>query len=200
MQIFIAGCGRSGTSLTRSLMGCFRDTFIFRTEANFTQFAELSPPEQNVVVKRRWNTYQTIHQLPAEIGLIYCLRHPFDCLTSSHNQTIHQRSFHITPERWLAEYDALIHLREVQPQRAISYLRYEDLVSAPDAQQERLARAFGLVPRLKFSEDPENQVFTTSLRKWESKPEFRDYVYSQSFVFLSRVTAFCREFDYDLPA
>ncbi|TGV62948.1 sulfotransferase, partial [Mesorhizobium sp. M2D.F.Ca.ET.160.01.1.1] len=115
---------------------------------------------------------------PAEIGLIYCVRHPFDVLTSQHPETMHVRRFHVTTGRWEAEYDGLLRLRRAQPRRAIHYLRYEDLIAGPDAAQQAIADAFGLAARLRFSSDPNNPIRRSSLRKWERNEEFRTYLHT----------------------
>jgi hypothetical protein len=198
-RIFIAGCARSGTTLTLRLMGCFDDIFVNRSEAQHDMLDRLDRPEANLVVKRASSSYLHLAKLPPPIGLIYCVRHPFDVLTSSHPQTINERRFHVTPERWLGEYDALIQLRKAQPRRQILYVRYEDTIGAPDAVQEKIARSFGLTARIRFSEDADNPIRTTSLKKWESNEEFRTYLNGLPPAFLSRLEQFCGEFGYDMP-
>ncbi|RWB70643.1 MULTISPECIES: sulfotransferase [unclassified Mesorhizobium] len=198
-RIFIAGCARSGTTLTRSLMACFEDIHVLGREAPFPELMDLRPRTANVVVKRTAESHRQLCNLPAEAGLIYCVRHPFDVLTSSHPETKHLRPFHVTPERWEAEYDGLQRLRQVQPLRPIVFLRYEDLIGDPDSAQVAIARAFSLSPRIRFSADPRNQIRTTSLRKWERNEDFRTYLHGLPPAFLARVEAFCREFGYDMP-
>ncbi|WP_245523892.1 sulfotransferase [Mesorhizobium sp. M2D.F.Ca.ET.223.01.1.1] len=83
-KIFIAGCARSGTTLTQRLMACFEDTFVHRAEARYVQLDMLDRPEANLVVKRSERSHAHLARLPRAIGLIYCVRHPFDVLTSSH--------------------------------------------------------------------------------------------------------------------
>ena len=60
------------------------------------------------------------------VELIYCVRHPFDVLTSTHPATKHIRKYHITYERWESEYNAFLALRKNQIQREIFILKYED--------------------------------------------------------------------------
>ncbi|MEP6563805.1 MAG: sulfotransferase [Mesorhizobium sp.] len=198
-RIFIAGCARSGTTLTLRLMGCFDNIFVHRSEARHGMLDMLDRPEANLVVKRASRSHADLGTLPAPIGLIYCVRHPFDVLTSSHPQTREERRFHVTPKRWLDEYDALMRLRKAQPHRQIFYARYEDMIREPDAVQERIAQAFGLAPRIRFSKDPDNPIRATSLKKWESNEEFRTYLNDLPPAFLSRLERFCGEFDYDMP-
>jgi hypothetical protein len=199
-KVFIAGCARSGTTLSVSLMTCFEDTFVHSGEAPYQFLMQLDRPERNHVVKRTWVSHADLDDLPVSVGLVYCVRHPFDVLTSSHPETVHVRRFHVTMERWEAEYDGLIRLRQAQPQRVISYLRYEDLVDNPDIAQARIAGLFGLVPTKLFSRDANNPIRKTSLRKWERNEEFRAYLESLPRRFLDRVEAFCREFGYEMPA
>ncbi|TGQ07507.1 MULTISPECIES: sulfotransferase domain-containing protein [unclassified Mesorhizobium] len=198
-KIFIAGCARSGTTLTQRLMGCFEDTFVHQAEARYAQLDMLDRPEANLVVKRSERTHAHLARLPRAIGLIYCVRHPFDVLTSSHPESRGQRRFHVTPERWLAEYDAFLRLRKAQPSRAIVYARYEDMIARPDAVQERIAQAFDLKSRIRFSEDPSNPIRATSLKKWERNEEFRTYLHRLPPIFLARLKGFCDEFGYDMP-
>jgi hypothetical protein len=198
-RIFIAGCARSGTSLTLRLMRCFDDGYIAPREASARTLSGLRRSESLLVVKRTAKCFARLHRLPKRIGLVYCVRHPFDVLTSSHPESRHLRRFHVTPERWLAEYEALCKLRKTQPERAILYQRYEDLVADADAAQQRMIERFGIAPRLRFSEDTSNPVRTTSLRKWESQPQLLAYLYGLPEDFLAQVRRFCQEFGYELP-
>ncbi|UDL87689.1 sulfotransferase [Mesorhizobium sp. PAMC28654] len=197
--IFIAGCARSGTTLSLSLMACFDDIYVHPVEAPYSLLDRLDRPETNLVVKRTADCHENLSQLPASVGLIYCVRHPFDALTSSHPETKHLRRFHVTTGRWEAEYDGLMRLREAHPERNILYLRYEDLIAKPDMVQGNIARQFGFLPAIPFSQDPNNPIRATSLRKWESNEEFRTYLHGLPPAFLNRVESFCREFGYDMP-
>ncbi|TPJ34217.1 sulfotransferase [Mesorhizobium sp. B2-8-3] len=199
-RIFIAGCARSGTTLSRRLMGCFDDIYVHADEAPYRALLELDRPEFNLVVKRTYESHKDIEHLPDSIGLIYCVRHPFDVLTSSHPETVNERRFHVTTERWEAEYDGLMRLRKAQPERAVFHLRYEDLIAEPDIVQGRIARSFGLSPVTLYSRDADNPIRRTSLKKWERNEEFRTYLHGLPATFLARVESFCREFGYDMPA
>ncbi|WP_245469947.1 sulfotransferase [Mesorhizobium sp. M2C.T.Ca.TU.002.02.1.1] len=200
-KIFIAGCARSGTTLTQRVMESFEDTFVWPPEARHTKFYLLDRQESNLVIKRDSRAFAHLAKLPADIGLIYCVRHPLDVLTSVHPQTMKERRFHTTADRWVQEYDALLSLRKAQPARDILYLRYEDTIADPDAVQQRIANRFGLRPRVPVTGDGGRPIHARSLRKWERNEDYRAYLQSQlSPAVLGPMRAFCREFGYDMPA
>lgn len=198
-KIFIAGCARSGTSLTKNLMRCFEDTYVVQKETPVDKFNELDGESGWLVIKRTAGSYRRLHKLSSDIDLIYCLRHPVDVMTSQHPKTKHLRRFHVTSDRWTGERDALIRLRKEQPKRRILYIRYEDLVREPDRIQNEISKSFGLTPRIKFSEDPDNPIVASSIEKWRSQPELLSYLLAMEPEFLRRVSEFCGEFGYNLP-
>ncbi|MCX7302936.1 MAG: sulfotransferase [Hyphomicrobiales bacterium] len=199
-KIFIAGCARSGTSLTKDLMRCFEETYVIQKETRVDKFDELDGESGWLVIKRTAGSYKRLPKLGSDIELIYCLRHPVDVLTSKHPKTAHLRRFHVTCDRWIAELDALKQLRAAQPKRPILYIRYEDLVKEPDRIQNEISKSFGLKPRIKFSEDPDNPIVASSIEKWRSQPELLSYVLAMEPDFLRRVGEFCDEFGYKMPA
>jgi hypothetical protein len=203
MKLFIAGCGRSGTTLIRDLMNCFENVTVQMDgpygEANFTSFTDSKAVEENQVIKRAGDSWRTLALLPADVELIYCVRHPFDTLTSTHPLTMDLRRFHITEERWISEYRSLQALQTAQPERQIFFLRYEDLVRDPDQTQKKIADRFGLVSRHTFSGNPGNiKVFTDSIEKWRSQPELLDYLQNISETCKLLIKDFCGKFDYSL--
>lgn len=199
MRILIAGCARSGTHLLMHLMTCFEDTHVHLEEAGAAQFDRLEGMAATLVVKRTWDAHRRLPVLSPGIDLIYCVRHPYDVLTSSHPHSRQLRPYHVTVDRWTAEYEALRQLRRNQPERAIFYCRYEDMVADPDLMQQRLAVHFSLVPRMAFSADESNKVFASSVRKWEGNAAFRSYLASLPPSFIAQLQPFCAEFGYDLP-
>jgi hypothetical protein len=204
MKLFIAGCGRSGTTLIRDLMNCFENTAVRMEdpygEANFTSFTDSDPAGANQVIKRAGDSWRTLESLPADVELIYCVRHPFDTLTSTHPLTRNLRRFHITEERWISEYRALQALRIAQPDRKIFILRYEDLVREPDQTQKKIAKHFGLVSSHPFTGNPSDiKVFTDSIGKWHNNPEFLVHLQNISETCKLLLQDFCMEFNYSLP-
>ncbi|WP_246684590.1 sulfotransferase [Mesorhizobium sp. B2-7-1] len=200
-KIFIAGCARSGTTLTQRVMKSFEDTFVWPPEARHTKFYLLDRQENNLVIKRASRSFAHLAKLPADIGLVYCVRHPLDVLTSVHPQTMKERRFHTTADRWVLGYDALLSLRKAQPVRDIFYVRNEDTIADPDAVQQRIADRFGLRPRVPVSRDGQRPIHSRSLRKWERNEDYRAYLEGQlSPAVLGPMQAFCREFGYDMPA
>ncbi|MBN9021457.1 MAG: hypothetical protein J0H08_05060, partial [Rhizobiales bacterium] len=200
MKIFIAGCARSGTTVSRRLMASFADTHVHPEEAGADMLDSLEPSAKHVVVKRKSDSYLTLPRLAAEIGLIYCVRHPFDVLTSVHPE-FPERRFYVSELRWRAEYAAYHMLKALQPRRRIFVLRYEDTVLAPDATQRRMAEHFGLEIAETFSGNAAGvPIRTTSLDKWRSDPVLRDYLDTFDRPFLRAIGAFCAEFGYPLPA
>ncbi len=205
MKIFIAGCGRSGTTLTRDLFNCFEDTFVLVEglygEAPVSRFASLTRPESHLVIKRTGECWQTLAALPDDVELLYCVRHPFDTLTSTHPLSKQWRRFHIDTDRWKSEYLALRALRTRQPQRRIFVLRYEALTQNPDSSQEKIAAHFGLIPTQRFSANMLGiQISAASIEKWKREREFVAYLETISFRYRLLMREFCDEFGYELPS
>lgn len=199
--VFIAGCARSGTSLLKQLMAVFPDTEVFPKERTVWHFREMRGAEaSNLVVKRTSECHRSLHRLPNEVDLVYCVRHPYDCLTSSHPLTSHLRHFHVTRDRWFAEYDALRRLRFSQPDRRITFVRYEDLVSRPDDVQADLAAGLSLVTAGSFSRNPLGiDIRPASVAKWRDRPELRRHLAELDAAWHAAIARFCDEFAYGPP-
>lgn len=205
MKSFIAGCGRSGTTLIRDLMGCFEDTYVYTEgaygEAPFSSFSKIFCPESNVVIKRTGECWRTLASLPDDIGLIYCVRHPFDVLTSTHPLTKHLRRFHITFDRWTMEYDAWHTLRKKQPNPKVFILKYEELIAKPDVVQTQLSKHFNFTVAHTFSENRAGiRIFSDSIEKWKKDPVLFKYLNTFPARLRRSMADFCEEFGYSLPA
>ena len=198
-MLFIAGCGRSGTTLLLRLMYCFQDIKVITKESPFSRFKQETGSESVIVIKRDGMTYKEIADLPKDIHLIYSVRHPFDVMTSFHPRAAKTDEYYIKPERWLAEYRALKQLRRRQPERKILYLRYEDLVAMPDEAQDRLCAAFPFLRTDKRFTETGHEIKVTSTDKWKQNPQFLKDMYKISPEQRAEMIPFFREFSYDYP-
>ena len=129
--------------MLQQLMPSFKEMHTLKKEANFDYFAQMDLNVANLLLKRDRKGHLTLPDLPADINLIYSVRHPFDTLTSHHPKFPHRR-FYVSEKRWRTEYAALRELRARHPERTITYVRYCDLVTSPDAVQRHLANKLGL--------------------------------------------------------
>jgi hypothetical protein len=197
--IFIAGCARSGTSLLRKLMSCFQDVAAVDRERSVSHFLDLAhEPQRTLVVKRTNKCYRELPHLPECVDLIYCVRHPYDCLTSSHPETAAIQQFHVSERRWTDEYDGLRRLVARQPRRPISIVRYEDLVSDPDGVQQALCSALGLAVTHRFSSNPLGiDIRASSVGKWQRDQRLRDAICGFSSSWKQQIAEFCEQFAYD---
>lgn len=172
--VYVAGCGRSGTTLLQRLMRFFDDIHVAKGERPFTAFIDLVEcPERSLVVKRDANAWQSLAWIPPRVKVLYCVRHPFDVLTSFHPGA-KQRGFYISLARWRAEYLALKRLMADHPDQLL-LIRYEDLVMGADDIQDRIMAFVGLAASQRFSSVRE-PLSTESVRKWMNNPEFRRYL------------------------
>jgi hypothetical protein len=196
--IFIAGCARSGTTLLLNLMSCFENTFVRPKETHFDFFRRVDLPDGPVVAKRNKTTYKTLPTLPAEIQLVYMLRHPLDTLTSYHPK-FPAKKYYVTEQRWRQEYYALRSLRINQPNRPIVYVRYCDLVTTPDSVQKFLANELGLEIGRHFSQSGK-MIFGDSVNRYERIPSVGRYVRLFPFTLRKEIGKYCDEFGFLLPA
>ncbi len=187
-RLFIMGCGRSGTWLLTGIMATFQDVYIYDQENPLSRFKDIDSALPVHIVKRDHESFLTVNLIPPEIGIVFIVRHPFDILTSHHPG--YERRYYVTPARWNGEMQALRWLCESRrPNTKI--VRYEDLVTDPDREQQALADAFGLTIRVPASEY--GRVFSApdeartamhglrapdrnSLGRWKDKPDDRAYI------------------------
>jgi hypothetical protein len=197
-RFFIAGCARSGTTLLLELMPSFKDmNALLGVERHFSYFSEMGANHGNVLLKRNINSYLTLPEMTPDINLIYVIRHPFDTLTSYHPEFPHRR-FYVSEQRWRGEYAALKELRVRQPARTISYVRYCDLVSSPDAVQKYLASSLNLEIEYRFSESS-TRFSTSSIKRYENDRELERYLWLLPYGLRLEIKEFCDEFGYQLP-
>ena len=136
-------------------------------------------------------------RLPAAVDLIHCVRHPYDVLTSVHPLSAHLRPFHVTRDRWFAEWDAIRRLRRRQPGRRIVTVRYEDLVTRPDDVQATIAADLGLVTEHPFSANPLGvEIRPSSLEKWRTRPDLRRHLAGLDAAWHAEIGRFCTAYGY----
>lgn len=140
-RIFIMGCGRSGTWLLTGIMSTFKDVAVLAEEGPVNKFYAIDAPQPVHIAKRDHQSYLSINLIPSDIKIIFIVRHPFDVLTS-HNPTT-ERKYHIQPQRWNGEMQAL-HWLTTSQRPGAHIVRYEDLVADPNKQQAIIAEIFGL--------------------------------------------------------
>jgi hypothetical protein len=179
-RIFIMGCGRSGTWLLTALMSTYADTAVYPHEIPVQNFGLITTEGSTLVLKREWQSYQKIEEIPASINIAYIVRHPFDVLTS-HNPISGLR-FHIDPHRWLGEMLALQYLVDTQ-RGGTTIVRYEDLVANPKDVQARLASSFGL--SVATSPDDVAQTFGASKEAVAAMHGLRSIDHSSVFRYRS---------------
>lgn len=193
--VYIAGCGRSGTTLLQRLMRCFEDSFVATGERPFTALLDLiSRKEANLVVKRDATAWKILKEMPPAVHLIYCVRHPYDVLTSFHPGARRSDQYYIKPSRWQQEYSAYRKYCRAMEIRPI-VVRYEDLITEPDRVQSHLAEGLGLKPRMAFT-DRNEPLSGRSIRKWEGSDTFCDYLSRVRKAHGKTLDAFMDEFSY----
>lgn len=196
MRVFIAGCARSGTTLFRALMRDIRDVAVIGDEKHFTALEEMETNARVLVAKRVFKSWKTLHEIPDHIRLIYCIRHPYDVLTSEHERTPPGQRFYVTPERWSNEYGALEALRGAQPARDIFFARYEDVVLKTEEVGDRLCSFLGVELTAPFG--TVRPPFSSSLYKWKADPARAAYIENLPGDFRRSLEGFAGEFGYEL--
>lgn len=144
-RVFIGGCGRSGTWLCEQLFSCFQDCERDAEERHAGRFAYLPHGAKLHVLKRMHNSHKTIQDLPADIGLIFMVRHPFDVLVSQH---LGKANF-ITLDNWRDEFFAF---QRIVTRANTIVVKYEELISNPNGFQDNLQSTFGISPDHPLSE------------------------------------------------
>jgi hypothetical protein len=184
-RLFVMGCGRSGTWLLYSLLAKQMDAYVLFEEVDVGRFARIRSNKPIHILKRNHKSYETAHRIPASVATVWIVRHPFDVLTSHHPVYGH-KSFHIGPDRWNGEMDALRAFLATS-RKNVAVLRYEDLVYDPEGTLARSMTSLGfefseskrefsdieipaLVQRAMHGLRP---VSRDSIERWRCHPEFR---------------------------
>ncbi len=188
-RIYIMGCGRSGTWLLTAVMSTFDDIHLLPLELPVEHFGLVSTTSSTLVLKRNWNSYERIEEIPEQICIAYIIRHPYDVLTSFNPTTQHRR-YHIAPHRWLSEMLALQFLIDSK-RKNVKIIRYEDLALGPAAVQGELAASFNLNIYHTVGEITETfnataeaaaamhglrKIDTNSIDRYKKEPQHIDYL------------------------
>lgn len=158
--IYITGCARSGTTLTiRCVGGTARDAHVFWREAWISAIRDASDAS-SIVLKRFGIDHHFFDLVPASAHVLHVVRHPADTCTS---RMPGRDGFYVSPERWLAEHAAAKRLFAAHPADRLMVMRYEDLLSDPDAVQTAMADKWGVEFDLPFSRYHERNDRDTSV-------------------------------------
>jgi hypothetical protein len=202
MDIFIAGCARSGTTQFRWLLKGLADTYVAKMEQPAATLDKLKVRQANRVIKRTEECWRTLPELPEKVFLFYSVRHPYDVLTSIHPKTADKRQYHVTPERWLVEYRSLKKLRHTQPTRPIFIVKYESMVLAPEVLEREIVQSLGIPVVIPFTNPARGRkLFTSSVMKWQRDAERISYLKQLPRYLEKELAEFCEEFGYtvELP-
>lgn len=209
-RIFVMGCGRSGTWLLTGVMSTFQDVFVHAAEVPVELFGVLSTSCSTLVLKRNYISFATIEQIPTAINLLHIIRHPYDVLTSYHPKT--RDRYHITPERWSGEMEALRKVRDTRRPHT-TVVRYEDLVRDPQSVQAELADSFNLKvsvpadaftstfspsPKALASMDAMRPIGTQSVARYKTDPAHIAYLRGVTPQLGPTLDWVAQEFGYDI--
>ena len=177
-RVFITGCARSGTTLINRLFYAFDGVSVVDPEICIDEFCELRADECKVIVAKRTPLTILSVPLPEEellrqvklvrlhsLSLVNVIRDGRDVVHRNPSGPLADLN------RWIG---CMIHAQRFRSLLE-AQVRYEELVTSPDAVQTALAEALGLSPRAAFSEYPgfvPAHVF--------DEPEYRDYPYYDS--------------------
>lgn len=140
-RIFIMGCGRSGTWLLLALFSTYGEIDIIPVEMDVVEFGNYTTTKPALAFKRTIDSHKAVRDIPPGIEIVYIVRHPFDVLTSKHDDF--EQKYYIGVERWLAEIAALQFLHESRRHRTI-LLKYEDIAAHPKLVQSLIAEKMNL--------------------------------------------------------
>lgn len=213
--VFVTGCARSGTSLLHRCLSTLPEPVYYWSENSLAQLWH-EPPKagKHIVLKRRALCYAFFHAIPKNIYIIHIVRNPLATLTSRVKGVDMP---YVKPDRWRAEYLAFCKLRKRHPANRLVVVRYEDLIANPDQLQAQIASALGLTFEQPFSAyhtrdhlDMKVDKHTGEKRIWHPiEPErakkhrqgLDDTAYLRSIMpgLEPELSAFCREFGYEVP-
>jgi len=160
--ILITGCAKSGTTLLFRMFNAFAGVRLLygpkgEYEVPFgrlTAVADRNPGPVWVAKRKGWTIFsealqqesldeQAATMRASGLRIVNIVRDGRDVITSDRN--------YVPPARWTAT----MKQRDAYPDLITAEVRYERLVTEPDAVQEELAAALDLTSRVEFSTYPE---------------------------------------------
>lgn len=193
-KFYIAGCGRSGTTLMLRMFRNFSDCHVVLKESPFSILNTINIKRNNVIAKRNAAAWKTLHDVPYDIKVFYMVRNPFDVLTSYHPNSKKKGEFYISLDRWVNEYLSYKKLIDNKAYDQVHVVRYEDLVSDPDGVQDKISEFSGLEKLQHFSSS--ENLSPKSIGKYKSNKDFEKYLIEISDNYKEIIIAFCQEFGY----
>ncbi|MDP5138455.1 hypothetical protein ORJ04_21130, partial [Rheinheimera baltica] len=128
-RFYIAGCGRSGTTLMLRLFKNFEGCTVIFKEAPVSLLFETEVNTLHVVTKRNAGAYKVLPETIEVVKIIYMVRSPYDVLTSYHSKDTKRESFYIDPERWVSEFESYKKLVENRSGKGVHVVKYEELIN-----------------------------------------------------------------------
>jgi hypothetical protein len=198
--IYIQGCARSGNTLIRELcVSSFQGAELVKltknqAECSLAHVVELlRPPAAGSRVLVASRNYETSLAMDREflranpdVKILWMLRDPRDVLTSTHPDQ--PGKFYVTPERLIQSFQLYGQFKD---EAQVLTIRYEELVTNPDAVQNRIAQSLNLVASRKFAEAHKffprfhenvramhsiRPIDANSVQKWRNNPPLEQYL------------------------
>lgn len=212
-RVYIRGCPRSGNTLMLLLCGVgFKNSHVLtaqdipipnKSNPNQITFGTFPSPEGLSHKK-----VQADHFLDLEdAAIIFMIRDPRDVLVSEHGAKPGEPWIK-DPKRWI---DNALILNQVKEHERVLWIKYEDLVTNPNAIQEKIAVKFGLDINRPFSEcwqhfQPISPDYLKSIKEikplekdkigvWNKDPKKKDYV-TQKLAQRPEIYDLMKEFGY----
>jgi hypothetical protein len=219
--IYIQGCARSGNTLIRELCGsAFQGVEMVKltkdtAECSLAHLVDLlHKPGNGTAVRVASRNYENSLAMDREllranpdVKILWMLRDPRDILTSIHaNQP---EKYYVTPDRLIKSLQLYQQFKNEPQMLAV---RYEELVSQPDAMQAKISGFCHLTPSRKFDEAykffprfHENvramhsirPIDTNSVQKWRTNPAHQKYL-QQTLSAHPEISTLARECGYDV--
>jgi hypothetical protein len=220
--IYIQGCARSGNTLIRELCASgFQGAELVKltkdqAECSLAHVVELlRPPAKSRVLVASRNYENSLAmdrdllRANPDVKILWMLRDPRDVLTSTHPDQ--PGKFYVTPERLIQSLQLYGQFKN-EPQ--VLTVRYEELVTQPDAVQAGIAQSFNLAASRKFVEAHKffprfhenvramhsiRPIDANSVQKWRNNPQLLQYL-RQILASHPAILSLARECGYEINA